>query len=1068
VGNGWYKYFLTTTNFSAIDSFVRCEVYYNSPILAASPWSNNIIPWAFQLQKDSYSQNYYKTTTIPKANIIDEGFVNLTLIEPSLGLPNVKNLLTYSQSYTANNWKNNNLILSAYTANFLSPISTFDVFKLTPTTKNDFHFLTQTVNIPTTGVPYTFSVYAREDKNENLAYRYVALMTAASSASANNYFRAQFNLDDGSLVAYDGKNVALSSYTTTSAFSGWYRFSITADLNNYKDVLCQIYVGQHSLLNLEYAGDNNKHIYTWGSQFELGDNVSNYISTEEKSKSGISYTNIWSSTDPLSSYYFLGVAAPETLEYKNSKRFTGNDTFFLNKNKISYNELNPKYDFDVNGDFHSLSAYFETLSANFFIGSSLNITDFEFVNFNADVSGNKSWIMNYLSADKVFVTSLCSTSTVIIDLSVPSICANEVFSSLNWNVTAGGYLSAYSVNVRNKLITPYITARNSLFQNITAETFNVNTRLSSLSSIYGNDIHGFIQIDPTYFYYNDENLLTTRLSAVYFLGVKPSDSFSSDNTNLVRTISGAWDGQNGFTIETFPVLKPYFKNIKQALKYVEKQCLCGDELNIMIYDDILQNNINDDGTISSQGCEYSGNIDVRYYSTANVPQFLKDAGLKAGDYVWNKHNYSETTGKISYWSIDRLNFSNLNIYGMYEIGSLINFDSRKLYTNIKPFNIAPRKISFRTYVCTNTSLPLGSFGSNSNDFKNLYYDPVGKIELRPIKFNNDEMDVNIHNLCFEFETNANDSTCLYFKSGRSYLSNVTVAALNNGNYAYGAILAWPNSTVYICGEPQIDPWLLSPSRWDSWISLPTAKNQVYYPGYGLALVGNKSNKFNPTFFSDSFIQAWRSRIFFMDFNVNRRIGRYAYHNASIILDGKFTSNSFYSFKDHAKIYATNHVFKTQFFGLSNLECTYYTDNNYPFINVFENLNKDNFYYLNFKESNSTFIPNYFQINEWMFDDADEILSLPINDKTNFTEKLVNQQNTKYIFDEDTKTINLSGMVFANFQKNSIQTALPLNDNLYLYDYINPSNLTNYNINGLYKIKSPINQNEIFDLNFYSS
>lgn len=1066
IGNGWYRYFITISQYQLSNLKIRAEIYYNSANPNATPWPNSILFWGAQLQKGQILKKYYKTISTPKSNVLGEGFTTLKTVEPSLGLPRITNLLTNSQTFSSSRWQNNNLTLSANDSSFLSPISSFDVYKLIPTTTSGFHYLNQTVSLPNTGIPYTFSGYFREDKNYNLAYRYVSLMTCASTASANNYFRAQFNLDDGSLVSFDGKNISLSSYSITPSFSGWYKISITTNLNYFKDILCQIYVGQHSLLTLNFAGDNSRHIYAWGTQLEKGDLSSDYIKSDDKAKRGISYSNIWSSTNSNSAYYFL--LAGSTKIHQNSRRFTGTDSFFISGQKISYNCNAPRHDFDISGTLHSLSAYFNVLSTSHFRGNTLNFNNFDYITFNSKIRHDKKLIFNYLSAQKVFFTGLSSTSTVSFFNPVPSISANIVFSSINWNVTAEGYLSARRIST-NRISTPFLSSTNSFFINLSTDYFTSYRNVCAVSSVSSENIHGIIEFDAAHLYYNSQNLLTTRLSAAYFLGIKPSDPNSTDNINLVRTISGAWDGSNGTIIESFPVLKPYFKNIRQALKYVEKQGLYGEELNLLIYDDISQNNINTDATFSESGCEYSGNINSRYYNLANVPTFLKDEGFKAGDYVWNKHNNSETTGKISYWDVDRLKFSNMNFYGMYEIGTLINFNGKKLYTNIKPFNRSPRKIFFRTYVCANTALPVGSFGSNASDWNVMYHKPYSDVQFRPISFNNDEMDVNIHNLCFEFDTNANDCTCLYFKSGNSYLSNVTIATLGLGNYRYGALLAWPKSTIYVCGEPQTDPYLLNPARWNNWNLLPTATDQNYFPGYGLAIVGNPTTGSNPTFFSDSFIQAWRSRIFFMDFQVNRRIGRYSYHNCSIILDGKFTSNSFYSLKDHSKIYASNQVFRSNNFYLSNLNCTYFeTPDDYPFINNFSSTNRDNFYYLNFQESNSFFIPHNLPLNQWTFKDNVDVLTLPISGIC-FTSKLVSEQNPNYIFESN--NINLSGMVFGNFQKNSLGVTNlaieSLNDNKSFYKYIDPNNLSYYSLSGLYYLSTPITNGVNYTLNYYS-
>jgi hypothetical protein len=1071
VGNGWYRYFLTVTQTSAIDLKIRNEVYYNTATPAASPWSNNIIPFGAQLQKGNASFDYYKTKSNQKPSCVEQGFVQLKNVEPSLGLPYVKNEIFVSNDFTIQGhpiyWSRTNTNIQK-TTNIYSPISTFDVCKFIPSTANNIHRIGSGF-LAELNTPYTFSVYLREDKTDPTAYRYARLMMA-QMGTPTPALTATIDLDNGSLVSFVGEgDIPLSSCSITPSFSGWYRLSVTGILPNVSALRMRIDCGQFATTNFSFAGDNSKHIYIWGAQAEKGLSTSNLVQTLCSTYSDVSYTDsIWSSTNPNSAYYFI-MAADENNSYENSKRFTGSDTLFLSGKNLSYKTKNPKFNFDVTGDFHSLSAYFNTLSTNTFSGSSTTFKDFEKIEFNQEVIGNKKWYIDNLSADKLFVTSICSTSTLQIDISVPSICANNVFSSISWNVTAGGYVSAYNITLKGNAITPFTSSRNTFIKNLTSNYFLINNNLTSLSTLSSQYIHGQIEFDPLYFYYNDDKLLTTRLSSVYFLGIKPSDSFSTDNISLVRSITGSWDGSNGTVIETYPVLKPYFKNIKQAFDYVHNQNLYGEELNILIYDDISQNNINTDSTISNSGCEFSGNINARYVTNSDLPNFLKNAGFDEGDYIWCQNNNSETTGKIQYWNVDRLNFANLNIHGMYNIGSSVNFDGRKMYTVKKPFNEKPRKIKFRTYVTSNTGLTVGNFGASVNDWKLMNYDPNGTISYRPVRFDNDEMDVNIHNLCFEFDTNANDASCLYFKSGRSYLSNITVAALGTANYAYGSILAWPQSTVYVCGETQIDPYLLTPVRWDSlWKTLNGAENQSYFPGYGLAIVGNPTTQSTPTFFSNAFIQAWKSRIYFMDFQVNRRIGRYAYHNSSIILDGKFSSNAFYELKDHAKIYVNNYIFKTSNFYLSNLNCSFFSNLTYPYINSFSANNKDNFYYVNFKESFSTLIPHYFDINEWKFKDSEELVRIPIDSTTHFTAKLINTENPNYIFDTTTKTIDLSAMVYSNYQKNSLIEAMPMNNNRYLYEYKDPNNLSNFNINGLYNLPSPVSSPTVYyNLSYYN-
>jgi hypothetical protein len=100
-GNGWYRYSITISQLSAIDTVARAEIFYNSTTPLAAPWNNNITIWSAQFQKNSTSKNYIKTIKTEKQNIVDQGFNDLSLTEPSLGLPYVQNLLTNSQTYSS-------------------------------------------------------------------------------------------------------------------------------------------------------------------------------------------------------------------------------------------------------------------------------------------------------------------------------------------------------------------------------------------------------------------------------------------------------------------------------------------------------------------------------------------------------------------------------------------------------------------------------------------------------------------------------------------------------------------------------------------------------------------------------------------------------------------------------------------------------------------------------------------------------------------------------------------------------------------------------------------------------
>jgi len=1063
IGNGWYRYYVTVSQKNNNKIKVRCELFYNSPTPLATPWPNTLILWGCQLEKGKPSTIYTKTLGSQISFINQNNFINENTLEPSFGLPYVENILTFSQEYSA--WNVRSLSLSANTQDTVSPIGKNDSYKLCPNTQNGFHSISKVIELPKQNIPYTFSTYFK-GIDAPLEWRYAALKISTPEDNYKSGLQVIANIVTGEIQSISGNNVYLSSALIEPYPNGWYKFNISGLYQNYQTILCEIYIGQFTSLNLAFQGNNTKGIYTWGSQLERGEYDSDYIKSQETPNTGLSFKNvIYSSTNPLSTYYFP--INTKTTHYPDARRFTGNDTLTISKNNLAYNTLDPKYNLDIFGSFRSLSAYIETLSTNKLAGSSLYFEEFDFIDFNMKIN-DKRFIFNSLTAKNVFVTSLCASSTLDVFIPESSDKANQIFSSITWNVTAGGVLSAYNVFIKDRSIAPFVSSQKSYFYDLSATDLTVNYDLSS-NLIFTEKINSFVNIDEKSLLYYKDKTLSTRLSSVYYFGVKPSDSHSTDNIGIVRSLSGNWDGSNGSIIENLPVLKPYFKNIKQIFDYVERYGLYGEELNVLIYEDIIQNNFNTDNTNSESGCQTKGNIKARYYSRNSLPVIMRNANFQSGDYIWADDNDSEASGKISYWNIDRLNFSDLNIIGMYEIGSLKNSGGILEYSFEKPFNVSPRKITFRAYVTNNKFLTFGDFGGDTSAWSSLYVKSDAKNFLRPIYFNGDEMDISIKNICFQFESNVNDATCLYFRSGETYLINVTVAALGSANYAYGAVLAWPKSSVYIRGTEQIDPYLLSSSRWDQWNLVPGAKSQAYFPGYGLAIVGNPTNENKPTLFSDSFIQAWKSKIFIMDYDYNRRIGKDSQLNASIILNGYFSSKSFFSLKDQAKIQTNNHLFKTNTFKLSNYQANIY-DNSLnslnQYTNVFQNFNRDNFYYVYFDENNSTFEPQYFNILKWSFDDSLEPVVLNVNDGNNFTAHFTApEQNPKYVFEPLTKRIDVTEFVFGLYQKNSLQDS-PSNSVSQLFDYIDPNELTPFNTNGLYNLNSPINGAFSYNLSFY--
>jgi hypothetical protein len=771
-----------------------------------------------------------------------------------------------------------------------------------------------------------------------------------------------------------------------------------------------------------------------------------------------------STTIPSSAYYFLIGAKDEKVG--NSRRFTGHDTLFLSGNKLSYNNNKPTFNFDISGNFRALSAYIPVLSTSAFFGASgdntINFNEFDSVQINSNVIENNKAYFKKLSAQNIFVTGLTSLSTRYDYFNVPSSSANRVFSSISWNVTAGRSVSAENIKIVDNLITPYFNSASGFFNSLTADYFTIKNNMT-VNTISANHFYGKLNIDTTTGLVYQSSMLSTNLSASYFFGVKPSDSKSTDNINIKRSLMGAWDNDHN---EKLPVLKPYFKNLRQVLDYSSKYNLYGKNLNILIYDDIYPNNTKSDGTFSNIGCTYSGNISGAYYPTSALPVALTAANIFGGDFFWNKNSAADPSGGVNYFNTGNLNFSNLNIVGMYEIGSVVNFDFSKEYTYKKPFNYSPRKITFRTYVSTNKNLAFGNFGQPS-DWNNLYMN--NGVFNRGLTFDSKDTDVNLQNLCFEFDCNSYDSTGIHCYSGNTYLSNITVSMLGYGLYSYGAIASGPRAKIYICGVNQIDPYLLtSPVRWNSnlWKTIKGANGPDIYPGYGLAIVGNPAIRNIPTWLYPCFTRAYQGgNTTIMDFNVNRQIGRFSYLNSAIILDGNFSSECFYLIDGFSKIYSNNYIFRTNTFTLSNYG---WGKSSTTGLKYFGTTNANNFYYFIFNSSFSTFKPNFFPMVSWEFNQIDQLNYYYQFDNTQFTCNF-GFNNSKYVFNTTTKTIDVSGMVFGSIIKNSLEMS-KYNDNNKLYNYVGPYDLPLYDNIGFFQLISPFSTGtySTYTLNYYAS
>ncbi len=370
-----------------------------------------------------------------------------------------------------------------------------------------------------------------------------------------------------------------------------------------------------------------------------------------------------------------------------------------------------------------------------------------------------------------------------------------------------------------------------------------------LPDIYTNNIIGFVPIDPELtnpVEYNPFNELRVDRNVNLVFGIKPSDSFSSDDRELVRSLSGDWDQDHN---DDFGVFKPFFKNPLGVIDYINAQGLFGNTLTILVYEDIIGGNeppnpspwlvsdsrynpepttpVDKSGLGSSQlffryrragaGGAFA---EYDFFSTewlgANYPA-LTAAGLKGGTYGWPGHSGNINTPDN--WESNRwmagattrlgrnIRFTKTIFQGLHNIKNRIN-SPLDYFIKQKPFDARSPKIIARSYMCNSVDSS-GNFNINGSGFTKTDLDrkfgvdanhPQGNPDLflrswqrggyfnrfHPFQWDvRSSSVVELKNLVFECETNATQVTPLWFY-GSANIGNVVIAMLGNiGNTNWG-------------------------------------------------------------------------------------------------------------------------------------------------------------------------------------------------------------------------------------------------------------------------------------------
>jgi hypothetical protein len=277
-----------------------------------------------------------------------------------------------------------------------------------------------------------------------------------------------------------------------------------------------------------------------------------------------------------------------------------------------------------------------------------------------------------------------------------------------------------------------------------------------LPDIYANTITGKVPIDPALTnpvtYTADDELRVDR-DAVLILGIKPSDSFSTNNSNQIRALTGDWDWDHN--ADDFGVSKPFFKNFQGVTDYIFARGLFGNTLNILVYEDIEGNfepvNLSPwptdhpkynpapttpsdiSGLRTARYRRFGGGGSTAYesdtYSTewlgANYPA-LTAAGLRGGTYCWRAGIETDRDNTI-FWTPGavirtgrNIRFGNIVVQGLHNIKPRVGNSHaqppaywnqeippssgytpqyKAYYTKEKPFDQRSPKIIMRNYIC---------------------------------------------------------------------------------------------------------------------------------------------------------------------------------------------------------------------------------------------------------------------------------------------------------------------------------------------------------------------------------
>ena len=340
-----------------------------------------------------------------------------------------------------------------------------------------------------------------------------------------------------------------------------------------------------------------------------------------------------------------------------------------------------------------------------------------------------------------------------------------------------------------------------------------------------------VKLDPSgglQFNNSGEIKLAPVASTSSVVVIRPSDPEANDSVHVGRTNVGG-------------ELKPYFKTLTSACDWARNNIVGNYTIFL------------DEDTVEGEGADYiepsngsnrpagtpvnwtwdHANLAVQFINQTTVDSiFGNGSGLKAGLYCWPRIAGQKMEGGLNFgWGIGNFSKSSTAyIRSRFRRGTAPNYT----WSDQKYFDEAPKSVNYNVYFTNNINLQWNGTGdakwgtsasriSNWTTRLNLNSPTtIGFCYVRnsgPCIF---ESRVEIANINFVNRFNANDIAPTDLQNSKIVMRSVTLSFLGRGFYNYSLLRAYKNADVYITGSNM----------------LSRQTNQLTYPGYALAIIGN--------------------------------------------------------------------------------------------------------------------------------------------------------------------------------------------------------------------------------------